>query len=183
MVRTMRLIAVLFVVLCVGGCFYEDPVFRIEVCGDVRVPQDVDAYRITIWDPNLETELLSGTRELVQCPGVKVTDLPQVVELSAVSGESWVRVQGLKNGVPVSRFDRRVRVGDDEDADIIVSITRSCLGVTCPKGQTCFDGSCALADFSSSSEICSGTTPTGPDVPDTTEYCPDDEPAMTGEGL
>lgn len=183
MVRAMRRIASLFFLVCMGGCFYEDPVFRIEVCGDVRVPEDIDAYRITVWDSTLDTELQSGTRELVQCPGVQTIDLPQVVELSAVSGDSWVRVQGLKNGVPVSRFDRRVRVGDDEDAEIIVSITRSCLGVTCAKGQTCFDGTCALADFTSTSEICTGTTPSTPDEPDTTVYCPDDEPIMSGEGL
>lgn len=168
---------VVAVILC-AGCLYEDPVFNVKVCGDVRVPQDVDAFRVTILDAQLETELVSGTRELVSCPGIVTLSLPQNVELAAVAGESWVRVQGLKEGLTVSRFDRRVRVGDDEGADILVSITRACLGNMCARGQTCIDGECVLADFTSPPEICSGTLPEGPDPEDTAIYCPDDSPEM-----
>jgi len=173
-VSSMRLFGLAVAVFLSAGCLYEDPVFKVEVCGDVRVPLDVDAFRITIFDAQLDKELVSGTRELVSCPGVVTKGLPQSVELAAVSGESWVRVQGLKDGVTVSRFDRRVRVGEDEGADVRVSITRACLGIMCAKGQTCIKGDCVLADFSSPPEICTGPTPSGPDPTDSVVYCPDD---------
>lgn len=149
---------ILFLVLLGSfGCFYEEPKLRVEVCGDALIPDDIDAFRISIWDENLENELVSGTRELLRCPGPDFLALPQEVEFNAIEGETWIRVQGLRNGESVSSFWARQRTDADESGEVRVSITRACLGIQCAVGQTCVDGQCVLAEYQPASSICSSS--------------------------
>ncbi|MEZ4459892.1 MAG: hypothetical protein R3E66_09215 [bacterium] len=131
---------VMILLLMVVGCVPGDPTFNVTVCGDVEIPGDVDAYRIVIYDADLNDEVVSGGEDLVTCPGDVVRSLPRRSEFTAVAGETWVRVQGLKQGVVRTTFDRRVRAEDGEDVSIRVGMTRACWGSIAPKAKHALTG-------------------------------------------
>ena len=170
----MKFVTILLMMMVVG-CVPGDPTFNVTVCGDVEIPGDVDAYRIVIYDADLNNEVVSGGEDLVTCPDDVVRSLPRRSEFTAVAGETWVRVQGLKQGVVRTTFDRRVRAEDGEDVSIRVGMTRACLGINCPKGQTCFDGTCAAAKFDSDTSVCASS------VPPVVEPVVDDTPFCTAD--
>ena len=162
----------LIIALITTGCFADAPSFNVRVCGDVRIPQDVDAYRIVVFDENLSQELRSGAEDLVSCPGDQIRDLPRSSSFESVSGGSWVRLQGLKNGIVVTTFDRRVRAAEDTDVDITMGMTRACIGASCAKGLTCYDGVCQAAKFDSDDSVCKGSEIPVVDDPAEVPFCP-----------
>jgi hypothetical protein len=165
----------LFIALLVSGCIADAPKFNVRVCGDVRIPEDVDGYRVVVFDEDLAQELRSGAEELVTCPGDQVLDLPRSSSFESVVGNSWVRLQGLKDGIVVTTFDRRVRANEDDDVDITVGMTRACIGATCAKGLTCYDGVCQAAKFESNDSVCKGSDVPIVDDPEPTPFCPVEE--------
>lgn len=141
------------------GCTAPANLVFIEICGDVFVPADVDALRISILDEDYN-EYKSGTLELLRCPEDVELELPQTTELEAPYGNVWVAVQGLQQGVEVVRSERRLLIEDGEPAqDVLVGLTRSCMRITCPKGLTCIDGVCEQAPWESDEEVCEGGPP------------------------
>lgn len=54
-------------------------------------------------------------------------------------GRAWVEVQVLRDGIEVGRGEVRAAAGA-----ALVALTRGCLGVSCPLGQTCRRGECGL---------------------------------------
>lgn len=162
----------LFFALIITGCISDSPKFNVRVCGDVRIPEDVDGYRLVVFDEDLAQELRSGSEDLLTCPGDQVRNLPRSSSFDSVVGDSWVRLQGLKDGIVVTTFDRRVRANEDDDVDIIMGMTRACMGATCAKGLTCYDGVCQAAQFESSDSVCKGSEVPIVDEPAGLPFCP-----------
>lgn len=145
--------------LFVAACARPSDVVVIEMCGDVEIPEDVDAVRISILDAE-RANYNDGMLELLRCPGDEIRELPQTVELDAPVGDVWIAVQGLQDGVEVLRSERRAVVSSRGAApEVLVGLTRSCMRVTCPLGQTCIDGDCEQAPWESDESMCSGGRP------------------------
>lgn len=162
--------------LCLlSACVAEPAKYHVDVCGDVLIPRDVDAYRVVVLDADLERELASGAEDLVLCPGDVPVSLPRTTSFDAEDGDAWIRLQGLRQGVVVSTFDRRVRASESEDVSVTVGMTRACLGIMCPKGQTCYDGVCKAAEFSSDSSVCTSQVAPTVEPPEPTPVCPSEE--------
>jgi hypothetical protein len=161
--------------LCLlSACVAEPAKYDVEVCGDVQIPRDVDAFRVVVLDSELERELASGAEDLVTCPGDVPVDLPRTTSFEAVDGDVWIRLQGLRQGVVVTSFDRRVRATED-DVEVVVGMTRACLGIMCPKGQTCYDGVCRAAEFTSDRAVCQSDVPPTVEPPEPGPFCPVEE--------
>lgn len=147
--------------LVAGGasCGRRSPVVQVDVCGDVRVPAQIDALRVSVLDAE-RREIRAGLRELVECPESVVLELPQRFEFQPVDGEVWIVVQGLSDGVERLRFERRAQLSTDEVTTVQLGLTQDCLGISCPLGLTCIDGECEQAPFETDEAICrSGERP------------------------
>jgi len=126
------------------GCSRDPGQIEVELCGDVSVPDDIDAVRVIFLDDERE-ETQSGVRELLLCPQDELLLLPQTFGFTEVEGDVTIQVQGLKDGVEVGTYERRVMLEPMRaTATIRMALTRDCLGVQCSLGQTCQGGVCAL---------------------------------------
>lgn len=161
------------------GCRREDPVIRVEVCGDVAVPESVDAIRVTVLDEQRQ-EVRAGARELVVCPDDVLLELPQTVEFEPLQAPTaWVVVQGLEDGVERIRFERQVSL-DEVNVEIVrVGLRSECLGVTCPDGQTCVQGACQISPVAEPDELCAAAVMIVEDVD--MGAAPNDEGADMGQ--
>ena len=132
--------------------------FSVKVCGDIKVPQQIDGLRVSLLSPSGK-ELRSGVIELLQCPSEKIQELPIKYEFSEVDGgdQIRVRVQGLKQEVEVARAELKLEA--DEYDEAIVGINQACLGVSCPLGQSCFKGECELNRWEFSKQDCHAEIP------------------------
>ena len=65
--------------ICSTGCVADDGMVHVDVCGDVKIPDDVTAARVSILNSQRK-EVRSTVLELAKCPGPDVTDLPQTVD-------------------------------------------------------------------------------------------------------
>lgn len=180
-----RLLAPGFLVL-LGACIPGPDDVTFEICGDVVVPTEIDAVRVTMLDSNREATLREGVRELVDCGPESYRSLPQTVTFESPEQESWVIVRGLSEGV--TRMSFETRIADPDDARVRISMTRDCLGISCPLGLTCVQGTCVEVEHGleagcSSAESLDAPAPEPED--NSTEYCPDDdaeEDEPEGEG-
>ena len=154
-----------------SGCPGEPPLLAVSVCGDVSVPDQVDAVRVSVLDANRD-EFASGVLQLVECPADRLKNLPQVLEFTPPVGEVRVVAQALKGGVEVARSERSV-ADASEGASVTVALQTTCIGLTCPIGRTCVDGACELVADANGSPCSSSQVDPGPDAgtPD-----PDPEP-------
>lgn len=136
------------------GCQRSEPVIRVEICGDVAVPESVDAIRVSVLDEQRQ-EVRAGARELVVCPDDVLLELPQTVEFEPLQAETaWVVVQGLDDGIERIRFERQVSL-DELNVEIVrVGLRSECLGVMCPDGQTCVQGTCQISPVAEPDELC-----------------------------
>ncbi len=148
--RTGRLY-LLRIVLSLAGCFGGDEI-DFEVCGDLVVPDDIDALRFLVLDNDME-EISAGVRDLT---GDHAANLPVSSSLPSGSGSGWTRVQGLRAGVAVIVFSRRI--GDLEGTSAVdMVLTLDCLGQDCALGQTCVSGTCILAPVGNEAPGCGGS--------------------------
>jgi len=130
----------------------------VELCGDVQIPTDIDAVRVSILTAD-RSEHRTGTLDLLNCGSDQLT-LPQTQELEAPFGDVWVVAQGLQDGVEVLHSERRLNIEDKGKAqDAIIALTRSCMRLQCSLGQTCIAGVCEQAPFPDDEVSCSGGSP------------------------
>lgn len=170
-----------------AACTSDEAKARVQLCGDLSVPDDIESVRVVIYDQD-RTPLREGVRELWSCPGPTLHRLPQTLEFESVSGDVFIEVQGLQEGVPVIKSELRTTLANNS-ADATVSLERSCMGANCAPGETCVDGECelvalaarAVAQCPSNQPVESDTGPTdtgptdtGPTDTDTVDAGSDD---------
>lgn len=129
----------------------DDPMEALLVCGDLDVPTQLDALRVSLVDDAQEVRF-TGLVALAECAPERLRQLPVNVELPLVEAPRWLRVQGLLDGVEAVRVELPVAVNGRRDL-LTVNLTERCLGVTCALGQTCVDGSCVVAPEASDPRI------------------------------
>ena len=157
-------------VLLIGsasGCL-SGPAVSVEVCGDIRVPSEVDTLRLSLSDEN-GVESYSGVFSLhdFQDDGGCADDpeaLPQTFDLREGTGQMWVAVQGLRDQIEVTRVEARVEFPIRGSTDVVVAMTADCLGVSCPFGQTCVAGLCEIAQFGGTPDVCQTLEPRDPNT-------------------
>jgi hypothetical protein len=132
-----------------AACQNPEPNVEMRVCGDVDVPHELDSLRISLLGAD-RTPRREGVLELVECPEGEVRRLPQSVSFRPFDGRAWAVVEGLREGRPELRFERRLELSADASATIRLAANRDCLGIACPEGQTCVGGECELAPRSGS---------------------------------
>lgn len=169
-----------------AGCG-NGPRVHLHVCGDIRVPKDVDALGITLLDA-AGNQVYNGSQDLFTaaaadggsaagdggvadggapptdggtCTTGQAQDLPLSFDLRLGHGDMWVIVQGFEQGAPVIEVEGRVRFPTQGAADVTVGLTRDCLGVHCAYGQTCVKGTCQITAFGGTPSSCTGQGSTG----------------------
>jgi hypothetical protein len=154
----MKLLRLIAPVALLAACGPSSNTLFIEVCGDVQIPADIDAVRISVLEAD-RTEHRTGTLDLLNCGGESLA-LPQTTEIEAPFGDVWVVVQGLQDGLEVMSSERRLNIEEKGPAqDVLVGLTRSCMRIACTLGQTCIDGVCEQAPWESDDGACSGGPP------------------------
>lgn len=144
--------------LLMAACGPPSDTVIVELCGDVQIPGDIDAVRVSILDGD-RAEHRSGTLDLLNCANEK-RELPQTYELEAPIDDIWVVAQGLQDGVEVLHSERRLQIQETGRAQTaLIVMTRSCMRITCALGQTCIDGACEQAPFPDDEVSCSGGAP------------------------
>ncbi len=145
----------LLILMAIAGCGPPSDTVLVEICGDVRISEDIDAVRISILNAD-RSEHRTGTLDLLNC-GSEQLALPQNSELEAPVGDIWVVAQGLQGGVEVAHTERRLNIEESGKAqDAVLSLTRACMRITCSLGQTCIDGACEQAPWADEEVSCSG---------------------------
>jgi hypothetical protein len=162
-----------------------------HLCGDVNIPGDIDAVRLSLQDET-DQEMASGVVQLfkpeqegiplgqentetdggpgeVLCPKGEVQELPVDFELYNGAGTVWVIAQGLRDQVEVMRSIVRAQFPISGPEHVYLGLQSSCLGAFCAYGQTCVDGKCEVAIFNGDENICPGGT--GPTRPVTDADC------------
>ena len=127
------------------GCA-EQAELAVTVCGDLVVPEDVDTIRISSRDADGSSSL-GGVVELLECPSGQTTQLPIDYVIPAEEGERWIVAQALRDGVEVGRVETRVSAASSGTTSVTLQLARSCLGTSCPLGQTCLGGTCEITPF------------------------------------
>gem|GEM_PF-6729228 len=176
--------AILLSASLLAGCSADGPDTLVEVCGNLSVPDEVDSLRVVITDQDGQI-LREGVRELWTCPGPSLMQLPQHLEFSPVDGDVFVRIQGLRGGVPVIENTLRKTLGPDAHRATI-SLEQGCLGIQCAPGATCSQGACELIALASDTiSACAGLSthaedPDAGDEPDNdtsgSDLCPPSDP-------
>lgn len=176
-IRAMAVIGALMVL----GCGPRGDLIQVQVCGDVMLPDEIDAIRVSVLD-EARNELRAGTRELVLCPEDRLLTLPQTVEFGGVeSADAWVVVQGLKEGIEVMRYARRASLSTSVVEQITLVVDRECLGINCVLGQTCVAGECEIVSEQAPEGACESAATIIPEEeteepPAEPEEMPDEEP-------
>ena len=110
------------------------------------MPREVDGLRVVIRDETGE-ERTVGVFELLRCPEEIVHELPFELTLPTSKGARWVSVQGLRLGLVVLTAEVRLQAGVWEAE---IWIDSGCLGLECPRGQSCLGGGCTISPASES---------------------------------
>lgn len=155
---------------------------QVQLCGDVLIPQEVDSVRVSVLEANRQ-EVRSGVQELVDCTQLRALPLSRRINFTSYDdSELWVVAQGLRQGVEIMRFERRYRPSQEQEV-VELGLTRACLGIFCPLGQTCIQGLCEQAPFTSPSSLCkSAAAPNGADMGAMPDQGAPPEPADMGQG-
>jgi hypothetical protein len=152
--RTSQWVGFILTLLTTGtACSSDETELFVEICGDLSVPTELDSLRVAILDEQRRS-VRSGVRELLQCPGDRISALPQSVSFPLLEGEGWIVVTGLRDEVEIIRFERRIHVEGQESNPIVAYLDRQCLGFQCPLGQTCLQGRCQLTPVATSRDQC-----------------------------
>jgi hypothetical protein len=184
--KSAALFLPLFITLCGGvsaGCG-NSPRVVAHLCGDVNIPGDIDAVRLSIQDET-DQEMASGVVQLflpedqgvpigqenggetsdggvpqAECPKGEVQELPVSFELHNGAGTVWVIAQGLKDQVEVMNSVVRAQFPISGPEHVYIGLQASCMGAFCAYGQTCVNGKCEVAVFNGDKGICpNGTGP------------------------
>lgn len=163
------------------GCA-DEAELAVRVCGDLVVPDDADAIRITTREAS-GAESLGGVVELLSCPqgsltppeDVVITRLPVDYTIPGEEGERFVVAQAIKAGIEVARVETRVTAASAGVTEVTLQLARSCLGSTCPQGQTCLSGTCQITPFAATEPMSCTVEPSEaptppaeePEVPET----------------
>lgn len=145
------------------GCAESSDSIRVQICGELVVPTEIDAVRISTLDEDRAevTAVLDELTPAVRGDDLGVADAGLALDAGVVDGAEdpvgaaldveaalpagrglgWVVVQGLRDGVEVIRAEARGRKG----ARVTIAFSRACVGVRCPLGRTCAAGACELA--------------------------------------
>lgn len=149
-----------------GACNPDAPDTVVEVCGNLSIPEEIDSLRVEITDQD-NNLIREGVRELWSCPGPSLMALPRRVEFAPVDGDVFVRIQGIRDGVPVIENTLRKSLNAD-DFRATVSLEQGCLGMRCGPGRTCSQGQCELIALASDTiSACAGLSTH--DTPDASE--------------
>lgn len=170
LVGSVAVVVAGLVIACDG-----DGLDTVRVCGDLAVPDDLVALRVTVSSivDGALVERTAGLSVLVSDDDLSGADgdvvagaggadttrqLPIEVAVRSVSGTRNVRVQALDaRGAEVMRGDTLVE--GRPDGAIIVNLARACLGFECALGQTCEDGACTVTPAAGSRACTSAGTP------------------------
>jgi hypothetical protein len=134
------------------GCEESSFDVAVEICGDVLVPAQVDALRLTVKNDKA-TVISDGLIELLKCPaGEVVQDLPVVRTFRSAGGRAAVEVQGLRKGVSV--ITARAAPDTGEQKRVFIGIIEACLGITCAEAQACVKGECVEVPVSTDEGFC-----------------------------
>ncbi len=176
--RVLNMAVATLVVLALGACSDEDERLKVNVCGDLAIPEHADQLRVSALDSS-GAEFSSGLRDLIACPSGDGAALPQKVEIALPTGTGVVKVQAIRDGLSVMEFSRNVEFDNTDEVD--VSLNLDCFNISCPTGQTCVGGRCNLIPYDD--QIACESTGELPDLsalPEVT-YC-DGEVVTGGEG-
>lgn len=157
-----------------GACAGE-PSLRVQVCSDLAVPTELDAVRVVVLDAQRKSERFASVFELIECPAGRLRTLPQVLEIPSPKAAAWLRVEGLRDGIPVASAETRLLAGDGESEPVPVSLESTCRGLVCPLGQTCLVDACAPVPFHAEAPMrCVSTSSSGgADAESDTDFAPD----------
>ena len=74
------------------------------------------------------------------------------------------------------RYERRADLGE-KVKDYSVGMTRVCIGISCPLGQTCVRGKCEIASYADDPLVCGTGAPPADGAVDTSDQpvCPDQD--------
>ncbi len=141
------------------SCTGDPDGMSVEVCGDIAVPDELEAIRIHLL--NEEREILhSGVRDLLICPEDRIRPLPQTVNFREIDESvALVEIIALYEGVAITSTERRV----ESFGDFRVSLSESCRGSQCSLGQTCIVDSCEFTP-TGSDETCRESVTSVPDA-------------------
>lgn len=178
--RLVKRVAFAVALLVLAGC-KDDPIVTVQVCGNVSVPAEVDAVRVSLRDSSYEV-VLDGVQEFIQCPAGLVGGLPTSTAFSGQSGDRYIVAEALKDGIVRASVATRLQFPPDDDLTVTLRLTVDCLGKTCPLGQTCLDGDCKVVPYHMSEPQSCPTSggifePGGADVAQ-----PEDVGTVTGDG-
>ncbi len=147
----------------------------VRVCGDLLVPNDLDAVRVTAFDASGEAVVV-GVLPLLACPEAGLTHLPVTRILGSLDGEHLIQVQALEDEVEIARVEVRARL--DGTTEIPVVLDKRCIGIDCPLGQTCIGGpdggpvACEVIPFADEAPMdCTPYPGGGPSLGDPAEHC------------
>lgn len=136
-IRVLTLLAPL--VLGAAPACADDALDPVRVCGDLIVPGDLVAVRVTVLDEAL-AERGGGVVEL---DGASPRQLPVEVAVPHHVGRRVVRAQAIgEGGVEVARAD--VLADGAAGERVTLNLVADCLGQLCPLGQTCLAGACTV---------------------------------------
>jgi len=129
----------------------------VRVCGDLVVPAELVALRVTVLsvgDGGLR-ERTGGALVLYEEDDVagEEQQLPVAVAVAAVGGTRVFRAQAIgRDGTEVGRGE--VLVSGSPGGAVVVNLSRACLGFVCPLGQTCEASACIVTPAAGASGGC-----------------------------
>lgn len=136
-----------------GGCLdTSDTPLTVVACTSLDSTTTIDAMRIALLDSDLQT-ILDGVYMLEAHDKRRLS-----TELQAPSNTSWVRVEGLVDGVSQIRFERRID-NPKNLQPVEMPLTQGCYGVACRSGQTCVTGACTIAPGRDENPLCDKGSP------------------------
>ena len=148
----------------------------IEICGDLVVPDELDAVRLLV-EQSGETQPAGGYIDLLDpardpedpCPAI-VHHLPVHFDLVEGRRDMLVSAQGLLDGLVRLTSHAKADFPSSGPSPVTLVLSRACVGVSCSMGQTCLQGQCELIPYGDSA-ACPEPAPRVSDE----ERCPPDE--------
>lgn len=153
--RTLCALAAAFA--CAGGGCAGPAEATVEICGDLEVPGQLDAIRLTVRDDRALV-VSDGVIELLQCPEGEILARLPVSRSFTGAGVFSIEAQGLKRGVVV--IDARDTLDTGATRKGLLLLAQACLGVECPDGQGCGAlGDCVALPIRAGADSCAAAHP------------------------